>query len=288
MDTLFFAHLFNGLLMILLPVTLGFYLTRRWKLGWHLWWMGGLTFILSQVGHIPFNALMTILLNRTGLVNLSPNGSLIFNAVFLGLSAGLFEELARYIMLRKWLKDARSWRKGILFGAGHGGVEAIILGCLVLYTFVQLVALRSADLSTVIPPGQLALVQKQVADYWSAEWYMSILGAVERLFTLILQISFALLVLQTFTRRQGFWVWLAVFYHALVDAAVVLAVPALGALWTEALLGGFALLSLAIIFALRQPEPVEDIIPAVQVVEVVYSPPPLEDTPENLDQSRFI
>ena len=46
----------NGLLMIAIPLLIGAYLTRRFKLGWGLWWIGGITFILSQVGHIPFNA----------------------------------------------------------------------------------------------------------------------------------------------------------------------------------------------------------------------------------------
>jgi uncharacterized membrane protein YhfC len=51
-DTSFIAHLLNGLLMILLPIGLGIYLTRKLSLGWRLWWIGAGTFVLSQVGHI--------------------------------------------------------------------------------------------------------------------------------------------------------------------------------------------------------------------------------------------
>ena len=61
---------------------------------------------------------MTWLLSKTALVNLSVQGALIFNAIFLGLSAGFFEELFRYGMFRWWLKDAHTWRKGILAGVG--------------------------------------------------------------------------------------------------------------------------------------------------------------------------
>jgi uncharacterized membrane protein YhfC len=288
MDNLFFAHLLNSLLMIGIPICLAIYLTQRWKLSWRLWLLGGMSFILSQVGHIPFNMLMTSLLSRTPLANLSPNMSLIFNAIFLGLSAGLFEELVRYAILHKWLKDARSWRKAILFGAGHGGVEAIILGSLALYAFLQLATLRSADISTLIPANQLAQAQQQVADYWSVAWYTAMLGAVERLFTLIIQISLAVIVLQTFTRNKLFWVWLAVLYHAVVDTATVLAVPSLGIFWTEAIIGGFALFSLGIIFALRQPEPRMESGPLQPIPEVRFTPKPVEETPENLDNSRFI
>ena len=59
MSLLFFTHLLNGLLMIAMPIGLGIFLTRRFHLGWHLWWLGAATFVLSQAGHIPFNWLIT-------------------------------------------------------------------------------------------------------------------------------------------------------------------------------------------------------------------------------------
>lgn len=286
MDILFWAHLLNGLLMIAMPVGLAIYLTRRWKLGWGLWFIGAGTFILSQVGHIPFNSAAGALLNRTAMVNWSKPNQLIFNAIFLGLSAGLFEELFRYGMFRWWAKDARSWRKGVLAGAGHGGVEAIILGILVLYSFMQLAAYRNVDLATIVPAAQLEVAQGQITTYWSATWYASLLGALERFFTIPVQIAFSVIVMQTFTRKQWFWVWLAVLYHALIDASVVYLLQPLGMYGVEALAGGFAVLSVIIIFSLRQPETDNP-----QPVSVSSMPmpklEPMEETPDNLDNSKY-
>lgn len=286
MDILFWAHLLNGLLMIAMPIGLAIYLTRRWKLGWGLWFIGAGTFILSQVGHIPFNSAAGALLNRTAMVNWSKPNQLIFNAIFLGLSAGLFEELFRYGMFRWWAKDARSWRKGVLAGAGHGGVEAIILGILVLYSFMQLAAYRNVDLATIVPAAQLEVAQGQITTYWSATWYASLLGALERFFTIPVQIAFSVIVMQTFTRKQWFWVWLAVLYHALIDASVVYLLQPLGMYGVEALAGGFAVLSVIIIFSLRQPEPDNP-----QPVSVSPMPmpklEPMEETPDNLDNSKY-
>ena len=286
MDILFWAHLLNGLLMIAMPVGLAIYLTRRWKFGWGLWFIGAATFILSQVGHIPFNSAASAILNRTSMVNWSKPNQLIFNAIFLGLSAGLFEELFRYGMFRWWAKDARSWRKGILAGAGHGGVEAIILGGLVLYSFMQFAAYRNVDLATIVPAAQLEAAQAQITTYWSATWYASLLGALERLFTIPVQIALSVIVLQTFTRKQWFWVWLAVLYHTLVDASAVYLLKPLGMYGTEALVGGFAVLSIIIIFSLRQPEPDNP-----QPVPVSPMPmpklEPVEETPDNLDNSKY-
>jgi len=287
MDVKLIAHVLNGLLMILLPIGLGIYLTRRWKLGWRLWLIGAGTFILSQVGHIPFNLLMSLLLNRTPLVDLAPAGQLIFNAVFLGLSAGLFEELFRYGMFRWWAREARSWRTGILTGAGHGGVEAILLGLLALLALLQLAAYRGMDLAALVPADQLALAREQMAAYWSMTWYDSMLGALERLFTIPVQIACAVLVLQCFTRRQHYWLWLAVGFHALIDASAVIAVNYFGVYGAEAILAGFSLLSLVVIFRLRRPEPAPDAEPPPPPPMTGFTARPIVETSEKLDNTRF-
>jgi uncharacterized membrane protein YhfC len=288
MDLLFVTHLANGLLMIAIPVGLAIYLDRRWKLGWRLWLIGGATFLLSQVGHIPFNAIAGSALQKTPLINLPSGAQTLFNAVFLGLSAGLFEELFRYGMFRWWAKDARSWRKAVLTGAGHGGAEAIILGVLVLYGFFQLVAIRDVELSAMFSGSDLILARQQVTSYWSMAWYDSMLGALERLFTIPTQIALAAIVLQAFIRRRGFWVWLAVLYHALLDATAVLTVQSFGIYWTEAVAGGFAVLSLVILFSLRQPEAEPVSGKDGESIPPVFTKQPVEDTAERLDDSRFL
>ena len=286
MDVLVIAHLLNAVLMIGLPIGLAVFLIGRWKLGWRLWLAGAATFALSQVGHVPFNLGATALLNRTTLVSLPPEGQLAFNAAFLGLSAGLFEELFRYGMFRWWLRDARSWRKGVLAGAGHGGGEAIVLGALALWVFLQLAALRGADLSELVVADPLSRVQEQVSAYWSTTWFDSLLGALERLFALPIQISLSVLVLQAYVRGRAGWVVLAVGYHALVDAAAVLALPH-GVYVTEAVAGGFALVSLGLIFLLRRPEAAPNGEPVQPVPTQTFVPAPIEETPGRLEDTRY-
>jgi uncharacterized membrane protein YhfC len=288
MELLIVAHLLNALLMIALPVGLGIHLTRRWKTGWRLWWIGAATFVLSQVGHIPFNAAAGWLLNQTALTDLPTLGQTLFNAAFLGISAGLFEELSRWAMFRFWAKDARSWRTGILTGAGHGGIEAFLLGLLALYGFLQLLAIRDLDLAILIPAEQLDLASQQVAAYWSMTWYDSLLGALERAFTIPIQIAFAVIVLQGFIRRQRFWVWLAVAFHALIDASAVLAVRYVGPYGTEAIVAAYSAISLILVYRLRRPEPVSVAAPDAAPSAPAFSPKPIEETPERLEDTRFM
>jgi uncharacterized membrane protein YhfC len=285
-DLIFIVQLLDGLLMIAMPVGLAIYLTRRFHLGWRLWLIGAAVFLLSQAGHIPFNGLITPLFNQPEIVALPVMTQTWLKGIFLGLSAGLFEELFRYGMFRWWAKDARSWGKAVLTGAGHGGVEAIFLGIIVLYAFAQMVALRGADLSKLFTADQLTLAQQQVQGYWSMSPAVALVPALERFLTIPIQISMAVLVLQAFTRRQWFWVLLAVLYHALIDATAVIVPAYINGLWVEAFVAFFWIVSLAIIFTLRKPEPPEPEKPSEPPPQPVAIKP-IEETKDNLDKTRY-
>lgn len=289
---LYITYLLNGLVMVAIPILLGIFLSRRFKLGWRLWWIGAATFVLSQIGHIPFNILVGQLFNSGVLLTPSEQYALLFQSVFLGLSAGFWEEGTRYVVYRWWAKDARTWSRGLMLGAGHGGIEAIILGILVLVTYIAMIAIRNIDLSGLVPPEQLQLAQNGVAAYWSANWYDSLLGAVERSFSVTIQLALSIIVLQVFTRRHLYWLWIAIAWHALVDAVSVYLISTSSVYITELSIAMFALISLGFIFLLRQPEPAPGIEP-----EPEPTPPPdasiLSDqiTPtindEKLDESRY-
>jgi len=288
MDFHYLTYFINGFMMIAMPIGLTIYLTRKYKQGWRLFWIGAATFIFSQVLHIPFNTLVNPIFNQFKFIALPVVVQTIISAVFLGLSAGLFEELSRFAMYRWVARDARSWSRGLLAGAGHGGVEAIILGGLVLYGYIQMVSLRYADLATVVPAGQLDAVRSQIAAYWLTPWYITLLGALERLFTIPFHLACSILVLQTFTRKQSWWVGLAILYHALVDGTAVFASGMkLSALAIEGIIGIFAISSVEIIYVLFKPEPSIDIFPSQPVNPLIFSPKLIDETEENLDKTRF-
>ncbi|HNT76577.1 MAG TPA: YhfC family glutamic-type intramembrane protease [Anaerolineae bacterium] len=285
---LYITYFLNGFLMIAIGVGWGLLLTRKFGLGWRLYGIGALTFIASQVVHIPLNMLLTWLF-KEGILPTPPEAwQLAFNCVVLGLSAGLCEEGARYLVYRWWAKNARSWRTGLLFGAGHGGVEALILGVMVLFGFFQMVAMKNIDLAAVVPADQVTLAQQQIAAYWSANWYDTLLGAVERFFTVPLHLACAVLVLQTFTRRRWIWLPLAIGWHALADGVIVAIYTLHGAYIAEIAVAAFSLASVAIIWALRQPEPTPEPEPGPPTPPVaVASLTPQEVTAATLEESRY-
>ena len=290
MNILYIIHPLNGLLMIGAGAGLALYLTHHFKLSWKLWWLGACTFVLSQVGHIPFNLFILNPLLSKHTPSLPEPWQLPVVAICLGLSAGLFEELTRYASYRWLARDARTWSRGLLFGAGHGGLEAVILGILVLYAYAQMVAIKDIDLSALVPVEQVSLLRSQIQLYWSLPWYAALLGAVERLFALPLHLTAALLVMQAFTRRRFRWVWLAVLLHTLTNALGVYIFETSGAYAAELTLGGLALFNLLIIFLLRQPDPTPLPEPNLAPLPSLEYPPIQEipETTENLDASRYL
>ncbi len=254
------AHLLNGLLMIALPLVLGVVLARRWRLGWGLFGMGAATFVASQIFHIPFNYLvLTPFVTERGMFA-AGGWAFITAALLYGLSAGVFEEMARFVVMRRWALDTRNLPNALMFGAGHGGGEAIILGGFVLYAFFQAVALRGVDLVKTLPLEQVDVVAAQMALYWNMPWYKALLGAGERAGAICFHLSASALVLQSV--RRGGWGWLAgaVAWHTLFNAATLIVLDRWGVYAAEGIVVIGAGISLLIIFAIKNMDaPGEDL-----------------------------
>ncbi len=261
------AYLLSISGMILLPLVLAFYLTRKFSLPWKLVLAGALTFIASQILHIPVVYGLTALFTNN-ILSIPASWITIFNAIVLGLLAGIFEETARWVLYKFVLKQAKTWNEGVLVGVGHGGVEAILLGGLALASVLSMIAMRNADLSAFgVPADQLELAKKQVADFWSAPVYMAFLGLIERVFAVCLHLSLSVMVLYSVVYRKPVWFWAALLWHAIVDALAVYLMPILGALGIEAVVGICATISLVILFRMRTmfvPSQNSDIAPVME------------------------
>jgi uncharacterized membrane protein YhfC len=245
------AFVLNSLGMILLPIVLAFYLTRKFSLPWKLVLAGAVTFVASQILHIPFVYGLTALFNN-GVLSIPEAWTTIFNAVVLGLLAGIFEETARWILFKFSLKNVKTWSEGVLVGVGHGGVEAFLLGILALISVVSMIAMRNADLTAFgVPPEQMDLARQQVQEFWSTPVYLAFLGLIERAFAISLHLSLSVMVLYSVVYKKPVWFWIALLWHAFVDALAVYFLPIIGALGIEAVIGVCALISLAILFWLR-------------------------------------
>jgi hypothetical protein len=84
--------------------------------------------------------------------------------------------------------------------------------------------------------------------------------------------------------------WFAIAWHTLLDAFVVISISNWGIYATEGIVAIFGLVSVGIIFALRQPEPPdttqeEDLENQIDATQVDL--PPIEENLENIKGTRY-
>lgn len=237
-----FLRILNGLLMVGVPILAGYFLVRRGKGGFRPLGLGMAGFILSQVGHIPFNNYLLLPgLERWGIdLSAKSGGDLWVLGIAVGLSAGLFEELTRYLVFRFWLREDLTASTPWKYGIGHGGVEAILTGLLALYALVQVFALSGEGALAGFPEDQAALIQSQLDVYWGLPWHQSLLGAWERISALLFHLGASVFVYKSFHEKKPIWLLVAVLGHTALNAFAVIAVAKMDLLLLEALLFAFA------------------------------------------------
>jgi len=187
-----------------------------------------------------------------------------------------------------------------MFGAGHGGIESIVMvGLVVGVVLLNMTALQGSDLEAWtavlgMPAGLTAQLQGQLDVYWGQDWITPLLASAERLFTMIFHIGMAVLVLRAVDRRRpGYWV-LAIGLHTAINASALMAVEAGWSLVaTEGLMGLFALLALGIILVFRPKgagdRPPDAAVPSLPSLPVVTSRPPTaeERLRRQIEDSRY-
>lgn len=152
--------------------------------------LGVLTFVISQmVLRLP---LLAYISRQSISFNMMHVTKPIVYVLIIGFSAGIFEEVARYIAIR-FLMRRRDFHGGLLFGVGHGGIEAVI------FLGVQAIMLTAS-------PSAFA----------HSDAFL--LGSVERFFAVILHIGLSMIVLTGVVVKQIRYLILAILLHGVIDS----------------------------------------------------------------------
>lgn len=237
------------LLEFAIPLGLGWWIARRFGVSWTIFGYGALFFVLVQVFHTPL-VLVTQGPLTLYLLEILQDPTLVLAvlAVYLGLLAGLFEETGRYLVFR-YLFPRRGIslvrENGLMFGAGWGGIESMIVGGLVFTTLLSYIALTSGEMAFL--PADPA-VQQQVAALLALTPLDILPGLFERIMTITLHIAWTMMVLASIVLARPALLVLAILWHAAVDAAVVFLGQTSGILIAEASLFVFAVIGIAYIW----------------------------------------
>ena len=252
---------FAAAFILLLPVALAIFTRRKWGVSWKYFFLGAGIFVLFQVfTRIP---IISIIEASYGAQLRATPGALMAWLVVLSFTAGLFEEVGRYIGYR-WLmpKDPKTWAVGVMYGLGHGGIEAILLAGLSVLSSLLLL-LFWPQISGLLPAAQLGPVAMQIAPLLNAPAWLPLLSAWERLCAITLHVALSLLVLQVFRRGKLGWLWLSIGVHGMANLLVIglpilLGLPTESAQWVSmGLLGLVGLGALVLIWRLRDRDEIK-------------------------------
>lgn len=144
----------------------------------------------------------------------------ILYGLFLGITAGLFEEVGRFLGFKTGLKNNRRWIDGIAFGIGHGGIESIVItGIASINNLIILIGLNNGSFD----PNKLGMSKESLrALFNGTSNIVTLVGGIERIFAIIIQIALTLLVLYGIKKRKLIYLGIAVLMHTIIDSPIVI------------------------------------------------------------------
>jgi ABC-2 type transport system ATP-binding protein len=241
---MFYAGLVAQVLLTLAgPAVLARILRRRLGVRGHVVLWGALTFIASQVVHIPLNVALV------PLVPTEHAAAWFLLPMLLGLTSGVCEEVARAVAFRLLPSEQRTGAHGLLFGVGHGGVEAILLvGLTGLLTLIARITIARVGLENLgLDETALAAARAQIERQEALGGAMPWLAIFERVCAMTFHVAASLLVLRSVKERRALFLVLAITLHAAMNTSILLVLHRGGPLVAELFLGLFTAIPVLVI-----------------------------------------
>jgi len=228
--------LLAGILELLLVIGAAFYIRKKYGVPWIFLVFGAIMFVLSLF-RIPLNYVVQSSLQGY----LFGTALLVVGVLFPSVTAGIFEEGCRFLGYKYFFKlEDRNWPNGLMYGAGHGGIEVILLVAanhLLLFVFLSYAP-------GILPANVLGEIQALPA-------YMPLVATLERVFVMCIQIGLSILVLQCFLRGSRKYLVYAVGLHTAVDFITLLVLEK-SIFLAEVTVGIFAAIGLLLILKFRK------------------------------------
>jgi len=189
--------------------------------------IGCATFIVFALMLEPI--LHSVVLTATGTL-LTDN--IILYGLYGGLAAALFEETGRLIAMKFFMKDSLNKPNALMYGIGHGGIEAILLvGMTYVSNLMTALMINSGALKASMELVDAELQQttfEQIKVLWELPSWQFYMAGVERLAALVLQMSLSVLGYKAVSAKSRTYWFIAFGIHFAVDFLTVV-ITGLGA-----------------------------------------------------------
>ena len=205
------------LLCVGTPVAICILLKRRTGAKLSDMLLGAVVFVifamfLEQMLHLAMNALFGVKLT----------GNLWLSALYGGAAAAVFEEFGRLVAMKYFLGSQLKKENALMYGVGHGGVEALFIGGLTCVSNLATVSMiNSGNLESALAgldEAARATSMATISQLWTLPSYLFYMAGVERLIALTLQICLSYLVYRAVRYHRRSFFLAAMGIHFAVDA----------------------------------------------------------------------
>ncbi len=209
------------LLSVGLPIFLCIFIYKKTRAWVPAFFIGcgifvGFAMILEQICH-------AIVLMLTGSV-LQDN--IWLYGLYGGVAAALFEETGRWIAMKFCLKKHLTRENALMYGAGHGGIEAfLILGMSSMSNLLTAAMINGGLMEktmTALEPAQQEVTYNQLSILWTTPAYQFYLAPLERISAIALQIALSILVYSAVKTGRKLHLAAAFGLHFAVDFLTVI------------------------------------------------------------------
>ena len=229
------AYIAATAIEILLPIILAIIIWKKFKVSWAIFFLGMVLFLASLI-RTPLNTYLG------GLLQSNFRGEIfyILFGAMAGLTAGIFEEGARALAFGTVIRP-RDYYKGIMYGIGHGGggESMIFVGFSTLANFIIF-----KFFPNILPVNIVAQIQATV-------WWLPLVGAMERILAIAIQIAFSVLIMYAFVSKKYYIIAVTIILHAGVDFTAFYINYKFGMWYSELSVFIFAVIGIVVIVLLR-------------------------------------
>lgn len=214
------------------PLVIASFLAKRFRVSWKIFFIGLALFLVSLV-RIPLNNIFSEFLR----FNFMGEKLIILSILFPSFTAALFEEGFRTLGIGLIVRQ-KNFHKGLMYGIGHGGggESMIFVGFSLLANYIAYKLL-----------GNLPMLAPLKESFDSMSWHMPLIGAGERMMTIVIQIAFSVLVMAAFLKKKYYLIFIAFLMHLAVDFIAVYVASRTSILWSELTVLLFTVISVLII-----------------------------------------
>ena len=204
-----------------LPMGLMIYAFLKLKADMLWFGIGAATFIIFAL--VLEQCLHVVMIKQFGE---TLTGNLWLKAIYGGLAAGVFEEVGRFISMNLFKKKELTKHNALMYGIGHGGIEAIIIvGLSSISNLITSIMLNTGTFEPMLASLDASTKEQtlqQVSLLWTTDSLDFYLAGVERVVAVTLHICLSYIVYKAVTNKKVQLLLLAIVLHAGLDFVTVL------------------------------------------------------------------